>query len=181
MSNSTRINELKGVTNGLSLIGRKFYDLKRIECEHYINAFLRKDFEHLKLSIESKISEAIAKTPQENLENAAKKVEAFAKQANTLLQSDLLRKNNPFSNVFSDQMQKRAIHYSLNRNFDYLKYKRVGYLYNRQLRLLSSTTTTPDIGGPATIKPNENTAKNVPKFKQKVILQLKRFLIQLVI
>ena len=137
MSNTTKINELKGLSNGLLKVSKSFYELKAKECDHYMKAFLLRDLNSFKFNFESKISDIVRKNPMENLDALNRKASVFAQQAKTILKSDLFTRSNPF-------MSKRSFHTNAN-----------GYLYlyrnrNDQMRLnqqfkrnvhLSSTTS----------------------------------------
>lgn len=103
MSNTTKINELKGLSNGLLKISKSFYELKAKECDHYLKAFLLRDLNSFKFNFESKLSDIVRKNPMENLDALNRKASVFAQQAKTILKSDLFTKSNPF-------MSKRSFH-----------------------------------------------------------------------
>jgi hypothetical protein len=103
MSNTTKLNELKGLSNGLLKISKSFYELKAKECDHYMKAFVLRDLNSFKFNFENKLSDLVRKNPMENLDALNRKASVFAQQAKTILKSDLFTKSNPF-------MSKRSFH-----------------------------------------------------------------------
>ncbi len=103
----SRLNELQGLSNGLSIIAKSGCRKVKLDLDHYTKSFVSKELEYFKYEFENNIIGRVTKSsPLENIEILGKKVNAFRTQAKTLLQSSDLFKNRP-----SFFTQTRSFHY----------------------------------------------------------------------
>lgn len=93
-SRLTRLNELQGLNNGLSLVAKSGCKQVKHNIDHYVKSFISKDLEYFKFGFENNLSRLTSQSPLENLQNVGKKLNAFKEQATTLLKSDLIKKPN---------------------------------------------------------------------------------------
>lgn len=152
MSKTSRLNDLQGVSNGLSLMLRSFCKLQSDKCTLYARSFVQKDLETFKLNLESKFSESISKSPTENLELLAKKANTFLNQANTLFKSGAFSQSNLFGSRRNYHTQAALS-----------KYYRLGTSPKYYSTTVDKIVDTPTLKN---TKPNIN----VPKFKHKVFI-----------
>lgn len=156
MSKSSRISDLQGMSNGISLMLKSFCKLQSESVNLYTNAFIRRDLEPFKQRAKS-----VFNTPQENLEQIATKASSFMRQTSTLLNSGAFRKSDMFG--FGS---KRSYHTSTALNNLYPK-QHIYYFGTSNSKAYSTNTDKkPDTQ--ETSKPNLKTNINVPKFKHKV-------------
>ena len=126
----SRLNELQGLSNGLSIIAKSGCRRAKLDLDHYMKSFVSKELEYFKYEFENNIIGRVTKSsPLENLETLGKKVDAFSTQAKTLLNSSNLFKNGP--SFFS---QTRSFHYlSFNKQSHVLINLNETYLFNQSL------------------------------------------------
>ena len=106
MSQASKLNELKGLGNGVSLVFRSFVDLKTNKVKRCLtDKNYQNDMEHFRHLFEDQLSRILSSSPEESLKTAYKKGETLFRQTNTLLKSDLVNKYMP--NFFN---QKRNIY-----------------------------------------------------------------------
>lgn len=109
--NSARIKDLNGLGNGISLVLRSFYRLKSQELKHLLQSQnIQGDLNSIVSEAESQITKCAANSPQETLNNLAKKSETFYRQTNQLFNSEYMAKNMP--NFFSPK--RNIFTFSLN-------------------------------------------------------------------
>jgi hypothetical protein len=148
-SRSSRLSDLQGMSNGVSLV-LKSLCAQQTGCLN-LNARVlsMNDLDYFKLSVENKLGDMVTKSPQEQIKTAANKASTFVRQARTILQSNVLN---------------RTGFYTSSRQF----YSMTKYnLYQYQARGLSTSTLNP-AAEPTQDANAKKSSPNVPKFKQKV-------------
>lgn len=153
---SSRIHDLKGLTNGLALVFRSAFETQSKQAEHYVRSFVVPDVEYFRMQAENALGERLRKTPIENVADVGRKFETLFTQTGTLLSGS----SNIFKNNFFWFTQKRT-YYSL-----YPRVQRpITLTYDkRDQRLYSTTTSTPDVKS-TTVKVS---TANVAKFRHQV-------------
>lgn len=97
---SSRITDLNGMGNGVSLVLKSCCNLRSQQIRQFLqNKNVHEDIFNILSTAESQVSKCVKNTPQENLQTLIKKSETLYKQSNKLLQSDYVSKNMP--NFFS--------------------------------------------------------------------------------
>jgi aarF domain-containing kinase len=164
MSKSARLNDLQGVSNGLVLVFRSFFNAQTKQVDHYVRSFVLPDVESFKLTVESKFSEQLTKSPSENLQQIGDKVNTLIKQTGILIQSDPFKIKNVFGGSTSRSYYTLALA-SLNNN-----QQPTTPLFHQNLKLYSTVNLVDD--SKTASPPKSETKKpptiNVAKFRQEL-------------
>lgn len=116
MSNaSSRIHDLKGMSNGLALVFRSAFESQSKQAEHYVRSFVVPDVEYFRMQLENAVSDRLRKTPMENVMDARKKVETLFTQSGALFPSP--------AGLFNQS------------NFFWFTQKRAYYVHSRNLQI----------------------------------------------
>ena len=109
MAQRSRLNDLVGISNGLSLVFRSGLENCAAKSNNFWNTtYLRHDIEHVKLTIENQFMGSNKSEPlNEKLSTAMKKTSTFYRQADKLVRSGAFGFNNilnaaPFKQVLND-------------------------------------------------------------------------------
>ena len=109
MSQLSKLNDLRGFGNGISLVLKSCCRLKTDHLSQLLqNRNIKNDIDFFKSEAESQLSKLLSESPADTLKTVANKAGAFYEQTNKLLRSDLFSKQLP--NFF---VSKRSIHLSV--------------------------------------------------------------------
>lgn len=152
---SSRLHDLNGLQNGISLVLNSYCKLRSDHFKKCVqNTNLQKDLQQVFFEAENVMSKCIQSASQENLKKMVTKSETFYQQAHKILQSDYFSKNMP--NFFTP---KRNIHmFSLN--------ARSAQQINLQYRKINSYSTDATNKSPSQAKKTINLKEQ--KFEHKL-------------
>lgn len=164
MSKSPRIHDLQGVSNGLVLVFKSYFNSQTKQIDHYVRSFVVPDVEYFKMQLENQVGKTLAKSPTENIQEVGKKFETIFGQTKTFLKSDL------FNKYFGTQHRNM-----ITLNSKLLQNAQIYHigLGNTNHRHYSSTT---DFVANKTVDSKETIKKstlNVAKFRQQVLTAMR--------
>ena len=114
----SKLNDLKGVGNGFTLLLRAFAEKQSTELNSCVaNKNVRNDIDYFRLAIEDQLYKVITTSPFENIKVIGKKTETMIKQADILLKSDYFRKRMPIFKSDSRSLHTVSYNYTSIRNY----------------------------------------------------------------
>lgn len=124
MAQRSRLNDLVGISNGLSMVFRAGLDNCAAKSNNFWNTtYLRHDIEHVKLTIENQFTGARSKSEpiDEKLKTVMKKTNTFYRQADKLVRSGALGFNNilnaaPFKQILNDFANRNNRYHTLDKS-----------------------------------------------------------------
>lgn len=117
MAQRSRLNDLVGLSNGLSMVFRSGVDNCAAKSNNFWNTtYLRHDIEHVKLTIENQfIGSSNKERLDEKLNKTMQKTSTFYRQADKLVRSGALGFNNilnaaPFKQILNDFAKRKRFY-----------------------------------------------------------------------
>jgi len=114
----SKLNDLKGVSNGFTLVVRAFLEKQSTELNQCLtNKNVRNDIDYFRLALEDQLYKVITTSPIENIKAIGNKTETMMRQAGTLFKSDYFRKRMPIFKTDSRSLHTVSYNYTSVRHY----------------------------------------------------------------